>query len=47
VTLCQRWALPDQSKFNRNREYPYQLRWRDFEMAIQEVVPLVLLVHRD
>lgn len=30
-------AQPDQSKFNRDREYPYQLRWRDFEMAIQDV----------
>lgn len=30
-------AQPDQSKFNRDREYPYQLRWRDFEMAMQDV----------
>ena len=30
-------AQPDESKFNSGREYPYQLRWRDFEMAVQDV----------
>jgi hypothetical protein len=30
-------ARPEQDKFNRNREYPYQLRWQDFEIAMQDV----------
>ena len=30
-------AQPDPLKFNRDREYPYQLRWKDFELAMQDV----------
>lgn len=30
-------AQPDQAKFNRRLELPYQLRWQDFQLAMQDV----------
>ena len=30
-------ATPDETKFNRKLSYPYELRWKDFALAMQDV----------
>lgn len=39
-------AQPDQKKFNQGLELPYELRWRDFELAMQDVYDFFYDVNR-